>query len=116
MDGDEIGALKQFVFAGICHAGFMAFFGGQVRTPGDDLHAEGFGYIGGAGAPITPADNGQLPDRKQVAFLQGSGSLSQALANEPDLPWGEGRFTPQFARAMGVLPALYPPRAARRKR
>ena len=45
-----------------------------------------------------------------------SGALSQAFANEPDLPWGEGRFTPQFARAMGVLPALYPPRAARRKR
>ena len=45
-----------------------------------------------------------------------SGALSQAFANEPDLPWGKGRFTPQFARAMGVLPALYPPRAAGRKR
>jgi len=24
------------------------------------------------------------------------GVLSQAIANEPDLPWGQGRFTPPF--------------------
>jgi len=33
------------------------------------------------------------------------GVLSQAIANEPDLPWGEGRFTPAFARLMRLLPA-----------
>ena len=32
------------------------------------------------------------------------GVLSQAIANEPDLPWGEGRFTPTFARLMRLLP------------
>jgi hypothetical protein len=36
------------------------------------------------------------------------GVLSQAIANEPDAPWGEGRFTPQFARLMRLLPAAFP--------
>lgn len=39
-----------------------------------------------------------------------TGVLSQALANEPDLPWGQGRFTPLFPRLMDTLPTLYPPR------
>lgn len=38
-----------------------------------------------------------------------TGVLSQALANEPDLPWGKGRFTPLFPKLIDVLPALYPP-------
>jgi hypothetical protein len=37
------------------------------------------------------------------------GVLSQALANEPDLPWGEGRVTPMFATLMRLLPAAFPP-------
>ena len=36
------------------------------------------------------------------------GVLSQAFANEPDLPWGEGRFTSMFARLMRLLPAAFP--------
>ena len=36
------------------------------------------------------------------------GVLSQAFANEPDLPWGEGRFTPMFATLMRLLPAAFP--------
>jgi AcrR family transcriptional regulator len=36
------------------------------------------------------------------------GVLSQAFANEPDLPWGEGRFTPMFAMLMRLLPAAFP--------
>ncbi len=38
------------------------------------------------------------------------GVLSQAFANEPDLPWGEGRFTPMFATLMRLLPAAFPVR------
>jgi AcrR family transcriptional regulator len=38
-----------------------------------------------------------------------AGVLSQAFANEPELPWGEGRFTPMFARLMRLLPAAFPP-------
>jgi hypothetical protein len=37
------------------------------------------------------------------------GVLSQAMANEPGLPWGQGRFTPQFPRLMKLLTAAYPP-------
>jgi len=37
------------------------------------------------------------------------GSLSQAIANEPDLPWGTGRFTPLLPRLVDLLVALYPP-------
>ncbi len=37
------------------------------------------------------------------------GVLSQAFANEPDLPWGEGRFTAMFMTLMGLLPAAFPP-------
>jgi hypothetical protein len=43
------------------------------------------------------------------------GVLSQAMANEPELEWGEGRFTPTFPRLMKLLPAAYPPRAPRSK-
>ena len=39
-----------------------------------------------------------------------AGTLSQAMANEPQLPWGEGRFSPLFSKLMGLLPAAYPPR------
>jgi len=38
-----------------------------------------------------------------------AGVLSQAMANEPDLPWGEGRFTPMFPKLMQLLVAVYPP-------
>jgi AcrR family transcriptional regulator len=37
------------------------------------------------------------------------GVLSQAIANEPELPWGEGRFTPIFPVLMRLLPAAFPP-------
>lgn len=37
------------------------------------------------------------------------GTLTQAMANEPHLEWGEGRFTPIFSRLMTLLPAAYPP-------
>jgi AcrR family transcriptional regulator len=38
-----------------------------------------------------------------------AGTLSQAMANEPDLPWGRGRFSPLFPKLMALLPAAYPP-------
>ena len=37
-----------------------------------------------------------------------AGVLGQAIANEPDLPWGEGRFTAWFPTLMGLLPAAFP--------
>ena len=44
-----------------------------------------------------------------------SGVIGQALANEPDLSWGAGRFTPLLPKLINVLPALYPPSGTRRK-
>jgi len=38
-----------------------------------------------------------------------TGVLSQAMANEPGVAWGEGRFTPLFPTLMGLLVAAYPP-------
>jgi AcrR family transcriptional regulator len=38
-----------------------------------------------------------------------TGVLSQAMANEPGVAWGEGRFTPLFPILMGLLVAAYPP-------
>ncbi len=38
-----------------------------------------------------------------------AGVFGQALANEPDLAWGTGRFTPLLPKLMDILPTLYPP-------
>src|SRR5438445_4937288 len=38
-----------------------------------------------------------------------SGVLGQAMANEPGLPWGEGRFSPLAPRLLARLPTLSPP-------
>jgi AcrR family transcriptional regulator len=39
-----------------------------------------------------------------------AGALTQAMANEPELRWGKGRFSPLYPKLMALLPALYPPR------
>jgi AcrR family transcriptional regulator len=38
-----------------------------------------------------------------------AGALGQAMANEPELPWGEGRFSSWFPTLMRLLPAAFPP-------
>ena len=38
-----------------------------------------------------------------------SGLIGQALANEPDRPWGEGQFSPLLPKLLQTLTALYPP-------
>ncbi len=43
-----------------------------------------------------------------------TGVLSQAIANEPGLAWGQGRFTPLFPKLMRLLAAAYPAAPARR--
>ena len=44
------------------------------------------------------------------------GVIGQSLANEPDLPWGSGRFSPLLPKLINVLPALYPPTPNRKKK
>jgi AcrR family transcriptional regulator len=66
------------------------------------------------GALADAVNNGQLgvaANEEAAVYLVSTiivGVLSQAFANEPDLPWGEGRFTPMFARLMRLLPAAFP--------
>jgi AcrR family transcriptional regulator len=38
-----------------------------------------------------------------------SGITGQAMANEPELAWGDGRFTPLLPKLIEALVALYPP-------
>jgi AcrR family transcriptional regulator len=38
-----------------------------------------------------------------------TGVLTQAMANEPEEPWGAGRFSPALATLLDLLPAAYPP-------
>jgi AcrR family transcriptional regulator len=42
-----------------------------------------------------------------------SGVIGQAMANEPGVGWGEGRFSPLLPKLLSVLAALYPPEPAR---
>ena len=44
-----------------------------------------------------------------------SGVIGQAMANEPDLPWGEGRFSPLLPKLLDTLTLLYPPKPTRRR-
>jgi hypothetical protein len=57
-----------------------------------------------------------LKDGAFMASILIKGVLTQAIANEPGLAWGRGRFTPTFPRLMRLLPAAYPPPSPRTKR
>jgi AcrR family transcriptional regulator len=51
-------------------------------------------------------------DSDDAGYLLGiliSGVVNQHLANEPELPWEQGRFTRQFPRLMQLFVAGYPP-------
>jgi hypothetical protein len=52
---------------------------------------------------------GDTEEAHAVVAVLIKGVITQAFANEPDLPWGTGRFTPLFPKLMAILPALYPP-------
>ncbi len=61
---------------------------------------------------VAKGQLGPAADEEDAIYLVSTiivGVLSQAFANEPDLPWGEGRFTPMFATLMRLLPAAFPP-------
>lgn len=44
-----------------------------------------------------------------------SGVIGQAMANDPGVPWGEGRFSPLFPKLFATLAAIYPPKPIRRR-
>jgi len=61
---------------------------------------------------VTAGQLGPGAETDEAVFLISTliiGVLSQAFANEPDLEWGTGRFTPLFPKLMRLLVAAYPP-------
>ena len=58
---------------------------------------------------LGPTDVAEAVDLVSTLLV---GVLSQAMANEPELDWGHGRYTPLFDR----LIALSPPSTHRRVR
>jgi AcrR family transcriptional regulator len=52
---------------------------------------------------------GALEDAGMMVSILIKGVLTQAMANEPRLPWDEGRYTPMFPKLMALLPLAYPP-------
>jgi AcrR family transcriptional regulator len=60
---------------------------------------------------------GRDADSDEALYLTSvfvSGVIGQAIANEPGLPWGEGRFSPLLPKLLGTLAALYPAKPRRR--
>jgi AcrR family transcriptional regulator len=55
---------------------------------------------------LGPAANDE--DAVFVIAVYIAGVITMAIANEPELGWGEGRFTPHFRRLMSTLPTLFP--------
>jgi hypothetical protein len=67
---------------------------------------------------VAAGQLGAGADPDEVIWLSGaliSGVIGMALANEPDVPWGKGRFSPLLPRLLETLPALYPPKPSRRR-
>jgi len=61
---------------------------------------------------IAAGQLGRAADSEEAVHLLGSlvcGVCTMAMANEPGVTFGEGRFTPVFPRLLQLLPALYPP-------
>ncbi len=60
---------------------------------------------------VAAGQLGPEADSDEAVFLVSTlitGVLSQAMANEPDLEWGQGRFTPTFPKLMSLFAAAYP--------
>lgn len=60
---------------------------------------------------VAAGELGPEADSDEAVLLVSTmiaGVLSQAIANEPELVWGQGRFTPLFPKLMRLLAAVYP--------
>lgn len=61
---------------------------------------------------VAAGELGPEADSDEAVYLISTlivGVSSQAMANEPDLEWGHGRFSPLFPKLMRLLVAAYPP-------
>lgn len=64
---------------------------------------------------VAAGELGPDADSDETVYLISTlitGVLSQTFANEPDVEWGQGRFTPTFPKLLKLLAALYPPAKA----
>lgn len=76
-----------------------------------DLQRQAFADAVAAGQ-LGPG--GEADEALLVASVMISGVIGQALANEPGVPWGAGRFSPLLPKLLGTLTTLYPPGPAPR--
>jgi AcrR family transcriptional regulator len=61
---------------------------------------------------VAAGELGPDADSEEAVYLISTlivGVSSQAMANEPGLEWGQGRFSPLFPKLMRLLVAAYPP-------
>jgi AcrR family transcriptional regulator len=68
---------------------------------------------------VAAGQLGAEADSEEAVYLVSTlivGVLSQAMANEPGLEWGKGRFTPAFPKLMKLFAAAYPVLSAAPKR
>jgi AcrR family transcriptional regulator len=68
---------------------------------------------------VALGELGPDADSDEACWLMSTmliGVISQAMANEPDLPFGEGRFTPLLTTLFDTFPTIYPPTKPHRKR
>jgi AcrR family transcriptional regulator len=69
---------------------------------------------GALGDAVAKGELGPGANDESAIYLVSTliaGALGQAIANEPELPWGEGRFSSWFPTLMRLLPAAFPPEA-----
>ncbi len=67
---------------------------------------------------VAAGQLGRGADSEEAVFFVSvfiSGVIGQTIANEPDLAWGHGRFSPLLPKLFDALPALYPPAVIRRR-
>ena len=60
---------------------------------------------------VAAGELGSEADSDQAALVLAvlvAGVIGQHLANEPKLPWGQGRFTPLFPELMRLFTNHYP--------
>ena len=83
--------------------------------PSDEAMAPSVAMIGlqrqALADAVSAGELGPGADSDEALYLVStliSGVLGQAFANEPDLEWGHGRFTPTFPKLMKLLVAVYP--------
>jgi AcrR family transcriptional regulator len=62
---------------------------------------------------LGPAADSYDAVRMLAVFI--SGIIGMTIANDPERPWGEGRYTSLLPRLIDLLVDLYPPRARARR-